>query len=76
MQFEEHKMDDEVVKNKLIAAGVSIEIGIEKLQAIWETKILFLGELVLQSIPLLVDQERKLSLWQGGLMEAEAIKMS
>ena len=34
MQFEEHKMDDEVVKNKLIAAGVSIEIGIEKLQAI------------------------------------------
>ena len=69
-------MDDEVVKNKLIAAGVSIEIGIEKLQAIWGTKILFLGELVLQSIPLLVDQERKLSLWQGGLMEAEAIKMS
>lgn len=53
-------MEEAEVKKKLIAAGVSLEIAIENLQSILGTNNLFLGELILNSIPILVEQERKM----------------
>lgn len=67
-------MDEKEVKKRLIAASVSVEIAIENLKAVLGTKNLFLSELILQCIPVLVEQERKLSMLRG-LMEAEESKL-
>lgn len=63
-------MNEKEIKESLLAANVSVEIAIENLQKVLGGENLYLGELVLQSITVLQEQERKLAMLRG-FMEPE-----